>query len=230
MDSLVAHVDLIRNSIDETEDEAYFADYLEAQLSISMGDYAAAHKLLIDSYTDMQSFKDTYVWKDLYYSVTGLLATVLDYIGQIDEAEKKYDEVMILNPTGMYIGDYAIFLHRRKRQFDEANSFYLKAMELYPDHSSIQLKYAGYLRHIKKDLIGAEDYYRKSCLSNPNNSDALGSFASFLHGVIGNMTEAVVFYEKSIEVDNTHANNLCNYGLFLSEEQKNYEKAESLYK
>ena len=58
----------------------------------------------------------------------------------------------------------------------------MKAVELYPNQSSILLKYAGFVRHVKKDSKAAEELYRKAIDANPLNSDALGNYASFLHG------------------------------------------------
>ena len=92
---------------------------------------------------------------------------------------------------------------------------YLRALELYPQHSSINLKYAGFLRHTRRDIPGAEKFYLKAVEVSPNNADALGSYASFMHGVHNNIKEAEKYYQKAVEADDTHTNNLCNYGLFL---------------
>lgn len=92
---------------------------------------------------------------------------------------------------------------------------YLKALDLYPQHSSINLKYAGFLRHTRRDIPGAEKFYLKAVEASPNNADALGSYASFLHGVHNNIKEAEKYYQKAVDADDTHTNNLCNYGLFL---------------
>lgn len=92
---------------------------------------------------------------------------------------------------------------------------YTKALELYPQHSSINLKYAGFLRHTRRDIPGAERYYLKAVEASPTNSDALGSYASFMHGVHNNIKEAEKYYQKAVEADDMHTNNLCNYGLFL---------------
>lgn len=55
-------------------------------------------------------------------------------------------------------------------------------MELFPDHSSTLLKYAGFVRHVKKDRKLAELFYKKAVEANPKSADALGNYASFLHG------------------------------------------------
>ena len=64
---------------------------------------------------------------------------------------------------------------------------FLRALALYPQHSSLHLKYAGFLRHARRDIVGADKHYELAVTTNPENSDALGSYASFLHGAIGNM-------------------------------------------
>lgn len=95
------------------------------------------------------------------------------------------------------------------------NRYYKRALELFPDQSSIHLKYAGFLRHIKRDINGAGEEYFRAVETNPQNADALGNYASFLHGVKQDVGEAAKYYERAVAVDDTHANNLCNYGLFL---------------
>jgi Tfp pilus assembly protein PilF len=83
---------------------------------------------------------------------------------------------------------------------------------------------------VRRNPIEAEKHYIVSVTSNPQNSDALGSYASFLHGVTGDTVGAERYYKAALEIDDTHANNLCNYGLFLSEVKKLYNDAEGMYK
>jgi Tfp pilus assembly protein PilF len=65
---------------------------------------------------------------------------------------------------------------------------------------------------------------------SPKNADALGSYASFLHGVHNNAKDAQKYYQMAVKADDTHTNNLCNYGLFLSEEMGAFADAERMYK
>lgn len=132
----------------------------------------------------------------------------------VAECEKVYEELNHLRPSGTHIGDCAFFLHRRKRDYDHAELYYKKSLQLF-GHSSIHLKYAGFLRHVRKDLAAAEEHYRASVTSNPRNPDAMGSLASFLHGVHHRNDEAEELYKAAADLDDTHANNLCNFGLFL---------------
>jgi len=70
---------------------------------------------------------------------------VLDYLSKYDKAEEVYTEILQLDPLGYYIGEFAIFLHRRKRDFDQAQSFYLKALQHWPEQATLHLKYVIYI-------------------------------------------------------------------------------------
>jgi len=230
MNDILSHKVKWLESIDLIDEPEYYKNYKRSQIYLSFGDYTKCLQLLQIAWKDAQSVKNDTIWETVYYNIGGSYATICDYMGDVNSAETAFDIIMSIRPTGFYIGDYAVFLHRTKRVMEKAYSFYNKALEIYPNNSNIHLKYAGFLRHVYKDLKRADIHYQRACDTNPNNSDALGSYASFLHGVIGNLEQAEIFYEKSYTCDDTHANNLCNYGLFLSEIKKNFNKAESLYK
>ena len=168
-------------------------------------------------------------WTGFLCEVGAELASTLDYLGDVEGAEGMYNELLSLRPNGVFLGDYAIFLHRRKRDFAQAEAFYVRALQLHPHQSSIHLKYAGFLRHVKKDLRAADAAYRQAIEADRRNADALGSYASFLHGVMGKVDAAGDLYAQAVRIDGFHANNLCNYGLFLSEEKGQYAAAEKLY-
>ena len=185
--------------------------------------------LLEDAYAAAAPHKSDVTVERLYRSIGQLLANTLDYLGNYARAEVVYQEQLRDDPDGGCVCDYAVFLHRRKRAYDQAETYFVKALALYPNQSSTHLKYAGFLRHVRRDPVAAEKHYVASVTAHPQNSDALGSYASFLHGVTGNMAEAERYYQAALAADDTHANNLCNYGLFLSEVQQRYDEAERCY-
>lgn len=225
------YIERVESRIEEGKnDEEYETFYYRSHLLISNGLYKEATVLLQKAYELASKVKNDYIWSSLYYNICHLYATTLDYLGELKHAEELFIELLKLNPNGVHLGDYAIFLHKRKRDYNNAQSYYIKTLQLYPNQSSIHLKYAGFLRHVKNDLIGTETHYKLAIETNPDNTDALGSYASFLHGVLKKTDLAEQFYAKSIQIDGTHANNLCNYGLFLSEEKKQFDKAEEMYK
>eukprot|EP00596_Hydrurales_sp_CCMP1899_P006889 CAMPEP_0119044564 /NCGR_PEP_ID=MMETSP1177-20130426/32438_1 /TAXON_ID=2985 /ORGANISM="Ochromonas sp, Strain CCMP1899" /LENGTH=398 /DNA_ID=CAMNT_0007014829 /DNA_START=191 /DNA_END=1384 /DNA_ORIENTATION=- len=225
-----SHVKTIDDGISHQKEPEYVKNYRKAQLLQAQGMFELSLVHLQEAMVGVKPFKSEYVWERLYLSVGALLAGTLDYFGKHEEAEGLYIELLDTNPTGDYICDYAIFLHRRKRDYDKAEIFFIKALALHPTHSSLHLKYAGFLRHARHDITGAKKHYETAIQVNPQNADAMGSYASFLHGVIGSMEEASACYQQAIALDFTNANNLCNYGLFLSEVKDSYEEAEKLYK
>jgi len=222
--------DLQKSITDETEE--FRRDGMTAQLLMAQNQHAEAVPFFERALITLRtvSKKKPNLWKDYYLRVLGAYAMTLDFVGQLDAAEKIYHECLQVNPAGFFLGEYAVFLHRRKRDFVQAQAYYERSLQLYPAQSSIHLKYAAFMRHVRRDLTAAEHHYKLAIETNTRNPDAVGSYASFLHGVIGDAPLAETYYRQAVELDRTHANNLCNYGLFLSEEKKNYKLAEDLYK
>lgn len=166
----------------------------------------------------------------IYYEIMRAYAYALDSASEIKLQAELYDKMNSLNKNGPHIGDYAIFLHKKKKDYARADEFFSKAVALFPSQSSVLFKYAGFVRHIQKDNGRAKELYFAAVEANPNNVDALGGYASFLHGVEQNYDLSEVYYKKAIETDDSHINNLCNYSLFLSEHRASYALAEEYFK
>lgn len=103
------------------EDKAH-AMYQHAQLLSAIGKhnealsfYAEASKLLFASKNDP-------VWKSLFCSVGVQYASTLDYLGQFDKVGEVFRDILAVDPVGIHIGDYALYLHRRKRDFNQAQT------------------------------------------------------------------------------------------------------------
>lgn len=101
------------------EDKAK-AIYDHAQMLACVGKHTEALPLFAEAQKLLFASRSDPVWKRLYCSVCANHATVLDFLGQYDKAAEVYKAVMSEDPTGYHIGDYALFLHRRKRDFDQA--------------------------------------------------------------------------------------------------------------
>lgn len=201
-----------------------------AQLLCSIGEYAEAKKLLTNAFQSFKIYQNTPLYTHYAYNCGVTYATVLEYLNEVDTCESVYLYLDNVKPQGYHLGEFAYFLHRRKKDFDRAEVYYKRALEFFPEHSSIHLKYAGFLRHVRRNLTGAQQEYLLAVNTGPENADALGNYASFLHGVNRMIDEAEFYYKKAAQVDDTHANNLCNYGLFLSEEREKFAEAEKMYK
>jgi tetratricopeptide (TPR) repeat protein len=221
----------LEKQISEEPDE-FRRDGMTAQLLVAQGKHVDALSCFERAVLGLRvgHERKPLLWSDYFVRILGAYAMTLDYLGELERAEDIYKECLAVNPAGFFLGEYAVFLHRRKRDFVQAQAYYERSLELYPTQSAIHLKFAAFLRHVRRDLKLAEYHYKMSIESNPRNPDALGSYASFLHGVSGNVDLAETYYSQAVDLDRTHANNLCNYGLFLSEEKHQYARAEDFYK
>jgi tetratricopeptide (TPR) repeat protein len=223
----------IKDKLNERSDNLteHETDVRSAQFLMSIGDFAKAAEYYEKAWSSLLPKKDNYVWERLVCRTGHAYAQLLDYLGRLDEAEAIYMEVMNIDPESQAVGDFAIFLHRRRRNFDLAERYYQQSLTAHPMQASIHLKYAGFLRHVRKELSAAEHHYRKAIETNPNFIDALGTYASYLHGMghQKGLDDAEKLYERCVEIDPCHPNNCCNYGLLLSEERHNYKKAEKMY-
>lgn len=130
-------------SISSDTNPIFIKQYEYGQLLLSIGRHKDALRYLKEAYDAISLKKIDPIWLDQYCRIGSQYAMILDYLNDQSTTEVIYEQIMSVNPTGLHIGDYALFLHRRKREYDKAEAFYLKALELYPEQSSIILKYAG---------------------------------------------------------------------------------------
>ncbi len=207
-------------------------NYNKGLLYFSFSNYKTSLHYLQLAFDEIKPSKEAFIHQRLYLDICLALANNYDLLNQYDKSEETFLHILSLKlgEKSYALGDYAYFLHRRKKEYDSAEKYYKLDLEYFPNHSSIHLKYAGFLRMVRKDLKGSEKHYKLSIETNPKNSDALGSYASFLHGVVKDFEAAMKYYELAVEADQFHVNNLCNFGLFLSEEKKEYSRAEEFYK
>lgn len=100
------------------EEPIFYKEYKKAQMLIAIGEFADAVTKLERSLETIDKADDC--WKSMRYYVLGLLASAYDQLGNIDNAEKCYEEAIQLNPYGQYLGEYAIFLHRKKKKYERS--------------------------------------------------------------------------------------------------------------
>lgn len=117
---ILQHINFLEKSINSLEEPSYVIDYRKAQLFQAQGCFEESLVCLQRAITDIEPFKSEFLWKTLYQSIGSLLANTLDYYGKYEEAESLYIKLIEKNPFGDYVADYAIFLHRRKKNYVEA--------------------------------------------------------------------------------------------------------------
>ena len=205
-------------------------DYAAAQLLVTIGEHEKALPFYESAFNKLETLRDNHVWEGMYVRVGNQLANTLDFLGKIKEAEIVYNKMVEASPCGTVLGDYASFLHKKRKEYDLAERYFKQSLLEEPDQSSLHLKYAGFLRYVRKDFDTAEKHYILAVKMGPQNVDALGTYASYLHGLgeADGLRRAEQLYQAAYELDKTHVNNLCNYGLFLSEELCAFERAEGL--
>jgi len=108
----IERIDLSGSSLPEFQALAQ-----QAQLLTAVGKYSESIPIFERAMKDLRTVKDNFIWQGLYSRTGGLFASALDYVGQVERAEQIYQEVIREDPDGFFIGDYAVFLHRRKKDY-----------------------------------------------------------------------------------------------------------------
>ena len=136
-------------------------------------------------------------------------AQLKENMKEVDAAERLYKQALEITPNDcLALGNYAIFLHRARKDHARAEEAYLAAIAAHPSHASIMGKYANFLKHVRGDYDGAEKFYVKAIRANPQSADNLGNYAVLLHGVRSNFPEAEKYYLQAIQAEPLHTNNL----------------------
>ena len=104
----------------DTSEPAFVRHYRKAQLLIAQGLFNDSLPLLQDAMKAIRPRRTDFTWERTYIAIGGLLANILDYFGEYDDAEAVYNELLLTGVNGEHIGGYAIFLHKRRKDFDEA--------------------------------------------------------------------------------------------------------------
>ena len=78
------------------------------------------------------------------------------------------------------MGSYALFLKDIRKDYDKAEMYYVRALNVDPGHSNALGNYALFLQEIRKDSVRAETYFIQSLKADPWNANLLGNYARYL--------------------------------------------------
>ena len=148
----------------------------------------------------------------------------VDETDDIDEKDAIYREGIEKMEHPNLVGNYANFLKDIKKDFDAAENYYLKVLELEPEDSAFIGNYALFLESIRKEYDEAEKYYLKALALDPNNTNVVGNYAVFLSDSRKNYDEAEKYYLKALAFDPNSEDKNGNYAGFLFARSDN-EKA-----
>ncbi|MDO4718435.1 MAG: AAA family ATPase [Propionibacteriaceae bacterium] len=96
-----------------------------------------------------------------------------------------YHRAFVNYPDEILIsGNYANFLTNLRKDYDQAEKYYLKAIANDPNHVVNLGNYAAFLKQVRRDYGGAEEYCRRALASDPNAAWILGNYAQlcFIRG------------------------------------------------
>ncbi len=125
--------------------------------------------------------------------------------------------------------NYAIFLQNSLKDYDQAEQYFLKALEMEPDSAIINYNYALFLTNIRENQNNAERHHLKALEAEPDNADFNGSYANFLWIVSKDFDKAEQHYLKALETEPYHVITNGNYAFFLHSVRKDNDKAERHY-
>ena len=118
-------------------------------------------------------------------------------------------------PNSDSFGLYAIFLKNVRREYDQAEAMYGRAIDADPNHARNLGNYAIFLTDVRREYDRAQAMYERAIDADPTDADNLGNYANFLKNVRHDHDRAQAMYERAIDADPNHANNLGNYSQLL---------------
>jgi len=127
------------------------------------------------------------------------------------------------------IGNFALFLHHVRKDYNKAERFYRKALKLDPKNANNTGNFAVFMEEIRQEYDEAERLYRKALELDPKNADHTGNYAYFLERIRGDNDRAKRLYHKALELDPKHGIHIGNFAIFTGEILKNYDEAERLF-
>lgn len=149
----------------------------------------------------------------------------------IEEKNKIYLEGLNAHKNNLELThSYAIFLHNEKKDYNNAEIYYSKCLDIDSNDSFINGNYAILLHTFKPNSKNnAELYFKKSLEENPNSSAINGGYATFLNSK-RNYLEAEIYYKKSLNINHLDANLNGNFSQFLLIQNRKDEAKKYLQK
>jgi predicted Zn-dependent protease len=108
-------------------------------------------------------------------------------------------------------GSFAVFLETQRHDYDKAEHYYRKALELDPNNAHQTGNFANFLADQRHNYDEAERYFRKALELDSNNANHTSNFAVFLADQRHNYAEAEHYYRKALELDPNDPNILANF-------------------
>ncbi|HKZ04211.1 MAG TPA: tetratricopeptide repeat protein [Methylomirabilota bacterium] len=148
-----------------------------------------------------------------------------------DKAEALYHEGLKDFPDSAELtGNFAIFLHETRKDYDQAERLYRKALELDPKHANNIGNFAFFVESVRGHHDEAERLYRRALELDPRHANHTGNLALFMANIRHDNDEAERLYRKAVELDPKHPVILSNFAYFLWDVRQDHAEAERLYR
>ncbi|HUB98186.1 MAG TPA: tetratricopeptide repeat protein [Solirubrobacterales bacterium] len=127
------------------------------------------------------------------------------------------------------MANYALFLDQTRKDYDRAEEYYERALEIEPENPINLGNYAIFLQGIRKDYDRAGEYYERALEIDPEKPTNLGNYAFFLKNIRKDYDRAEEYYERALAAEPEDATNLNNYAAFLRDVRNDDDRAEGYY-
>ena len=122
--------------------------------------------------------------------------------GRLEEAEKKYKEIINLQPNHAVAHINLGILFQKFGKIQDAETIFKKGIELKPDFASAYSNLGNIQVELGKE-DEAEINYKKAITLEPNFTSAYNNLGNLLN-ILGRFDEAINNYNKTIELDPKH--------------------------
>lgn len=117
------------------------------------------------------------------------------------------DAIKALPDSAKLLGNYALFLHTVRKEYDAAETYYIRALEADPKMLNNITNYAVFLRQVRKNADKAEGYYLQALEADPGRRITLGNYANFLRDLRKDYEKAEIYYIRALEAEPDDATN-----------------------
>ncbi len=148
----------------------------------------------------------------------------------VDEKDTLYLEGIKATNDSSLMNYYATFLKDILQDYDGAELYYKKALELDQNNAYNNGNYAFFLNDTRQDYDGAERYYKKGLELDPNNATINGNYAVLLQTIRKDYSKSEWHYKKALEISPHYVNFNINYATLLANIRQDYIVAEQYYK
>ena len=132
--------------------------------------------------------------------------------------------------SGELTSNFANFMTRVRKSYDEAERLYRKALEIDPDDADYLGNFAAFISDVREDYDEGERLYRKAIELRPAKANINNNFALLMMINRKDYDQAEQLFRRALELEPNYANAMGNFAVFMSEVRKDYDEAERLHR